>query len=999
MKGVYHDFMPEKIKEVLSSFFDKHPVIWGIVFVFFIIVFILIRIKPFKRMSKSASHKELKKNIENKEKKRKLFINYLERRYKQKLIQKTDERFSPPMEIKYTKEGINENYTLFLDVDAKSEAEIYEKLAVLLNKHRHLLIIGQPGSGKTVRLHEMAMGLLKNASENADIPVPVIFNLASWTDDYKNLEEWFTDYMVKNYNVPLDENITEFVRNGGVIPLLDGFDEIGFYLDDENKRNSQRGIFLDVLHAYRNFRNNPMFVICTRNTEYVNTEGNMPVNAQIELQDLEEKKVLKYLDDIISAPNSGVYSNSNDDVARKLITHINKCPVLLKVLCIPFYSNALFQVLNRRLDEVKIDFPSDEAEIKDFIVNLYIKRKTGRENEEDFGIWGGYLCWLARWIKKRKKISFNLTDFNAGCLSNPKLITAISAFFISSCEFFLLFYLFSRVPVLISLIIVTVICVIYSYIEGLKYEEKQDEKIAEEETKKKSEDVETIKKRNPKDNWMIWNNAFGFALISGVYFSLALGIVKGLICAAIVAIIYRFPITLIKAHSKSTDYNLKLFKLEKHSRGDELKKWHWNEFLRINFWTHVIHGMFINSITYSLFFALFVGIFGADWKTGFAAGTLLGLTVGFWSSIQRAYKIKYYDDKADKPIRRLLRGLFMDTVERGLSYFMAKYFICIYFGGDIYISLTSALVAGALGVLLAVLNSLFLKHLIISIILGTKRQIPFPMNLFFDDCVKANILEYENSSWKFRHQILIQYFIDNFAKPESIKNIEKYCNIQLKELEQGSIWEYRNTYKLNQRGDVIGLNISNNGIEEIIGINALTKLQELNLSGNNISKIQFWSFYDSTRLKRLEILDLSNNKISRISNLKTLTGIRILNLSNNHIEDISPIPYLFKRINYLFVKDNCISDIPNIDEYLKIKYLCYLSIDAYSPRIMLCLIRIRRRTDFYFFSLRLNVAEWLKNPFLKDEFVQRIEDYLVYFNKVNAQMVKNYYKKPPKTNN
>jgi hypothetical protein len=255
------------------------------------------------------------------------------------------------------------------------------------------------------------------------------------------------------------------------------------------------------------------------------------------------------------------------------------------------------------------------------------------------------------------------------------------------------------------------------------------------------------------------------------------------------------------------------------------------------------------------------------------------------------------------------------------------------------------------------------------------------MNLFFNNCVKAHILEYENSSWRFSHQIFIQYFIDNFAKPESIKNIEKYYNIQLKELEQGSIWEYKNTYELNQCGDVTGLNVSNNGIEEIRGINALKKLQELDLSGNNISKIQSWSFYDAARLKHLEILDLSNNKISKIGNLKTLTGIRMLNLSNNLIEDISRIPFLFKHINYLFLQNNYISDIQNIDEYLKMKYLYGLSIDANSPRMLLCLKKIKERAASFPFLLKPIVVSWLKEPFSFRESVKRDTD---YFNRVTT---------------
>ena len=93
--GIFVNSMPTEIKSRLYLFFGNYPEIWigGIVFVFLILLINIILVK----FGKPTSKKDLEnRNSEKKEENRNLFISSLEKRYRQKLIQKTDERFSPP---------------------------------------------------------------------------------------------------------------------------------------------------------------------------------------------------------------------------------------------------------------------------------------------------------------------------------------------------------------------------------------------------------------------------------------------------------------------------------------------------------------------------------------------------------------------------------------------------------------------------------------------------------------------------------------------------------------------------------------------------------------------------------------------------------------------------------------------------------------------------------------------------------------------------------------
>jgi predicted NACHT family NTPase len=45
-----------------------------------------------------------------------------------------------------------------------------------------LLIVGEPGAGKTILLLELARGLLERARADETSPLPVVFHLSSWAD-------------------------------------------------------------------------------------------------------------------------------------------------------------------------------------------------------------------------------------------------------------------------------------------------------------------------------------------------------------------------------------------------------------------------------------------------------------------------------------------------------------------------------------------------------------------------------------------------------------------------------------------------------------------------------------------------------------------------------------------------------------------------------------------------------------------------------------------------
>ncbi|MEV0184562.1 NACHT domain-containing protein [Streptomyces sp. NPDC050625] len=103
---------------------------------------------------------------------------------------------------------------------------------------RRLVILGEPGAGKSVLLIRLLQDLIARRTDGA--PVPVLFSLASW-DPRQSLKDWMADKLRRTHrgltapshaalaHAAADEPgdlALHLLNTGRVLPLLDGFDEL-----------------------------------------------------------------------------------------------------------------------------------------------------------------------------------------------------------------------------------------------------------------------------------------------------------------------------------------------------------------------------------------------------------------------------------------------------------------------------------------------------------------------------------------------------------------------------------------------------------------------------------------------------------------------------------------------------------------------------------------------------------------------------------------------------
>ncbi len=151
-----------------------------------------------------------------------------------------------------------------------------------------LLILGQPGSGKTTTLLELARDLIAQANSTQPF-IPVLLELTNWTDNRQSMEEWLVAELKDRHHVP-PKQTQEWLEKHLLLPMLDGLDELGI----ERQRTCIQRINQFVENS--NYRH---LVVCCRSDEYEQGQVNLKaLNGAVCLQPLSDGQIQEYLQQV-----------------------------------------------------------------------------------------------------------------------------------------------------------------------------------------------------------------------------------------------------------------------------------------------------------------------------------------------------------------------------------------------------------------------------------------------------------------------------------------------------------------------------------------------------------------------------------------------------------------------------------------------------------------------------------------------------------------------------
>ncbi|SKA84772.1 Formylglycine-generating enzyme, required for sulfatase activity, contains SUMF1/FGE domain [Thiothrix eikelboomii] len=107
--------------------------------------------------------------------------------------------------------------------DCPSPSEQQDDLLAAFAKYQRLVLLGEPGTGKTFSLWRIATEQARKTLANPTEPLPVIIPLNRWTDAEQSLASFVLEQMGS-----LASHFTQLCQAGRVLPLLDALNELPF---------------------------------------------------------------------------------------------------------------------------------------------------------------------------------------------------------------------------------------------------------------------------------------------------------------------------------------------------------------------------------------------------------------------------------------------------------------------------------------------------------------------------------------------------------------------------------------------------------------------------------------------------------------------------------------------------------------------------------------------------------------------------------------------------
>ncbi|MGR3274035.1 CHAT domain-containing protein [Acaryochloris marina NIES-2412] len=227
---------------------------------------------------------------------------------------------------------------------------------------RSLLLLGQPGAGKTIALLDLAETLLEQAEQDGQAPLPVVLNLSTWgTQRTKpSIQHWLQQSLSRYYQVP-QKVAEQWLQSAQITLLLDGLDEV----PEERRR-----LCIQALNQFRLDYRHIEMVVSSRQDPYETAAEYLTLQTALILQPLAEGQIEDYC---LALGDQGSPLQSvlaGDALLQQLATS----PLLLNIIAV--------SAADVHSDPPQIH-PSDPASLEDRrhrLLNTYIDRMLSRRS-------------------------------------------------------------------------------------------------------------------------------------------------------------------------------------------------------------------------------------------------------------------------------------------------------------------------------------------------------------------------------------------------------------------------------------------------------------------------------------------------------------------------------------------------------------------------------------------------------------------------------------------
>jgi len=273
--------------------------------------------------------------------------------------------------------------------------------------NRSLLILGEPGSGKTITLLQLARELIEKAEtdETYSHPIPVIFNLSSWTNRQQPMFDWMVTELSSKYQIPR-ANSRKWLEDNRLLPLLDGLDEV----DPDN-----RSACVEAINKFEEEYGLSGIAVCSRLEEYTSLPVRLRMNGAIRLLPLTLEQVYEALDSA-GEKLDGIKRVLDIDENLQILA---QSPLFLGIMLLTYQT----QVIEKEnlLDNVQYPVATRRQEIFDNYIEYMLKRKGGGGKPYDDQKTKMWLKWLAQQMLQKRQTIFLMEQMQPNWLPSKFL--------------------------------------------------------------------------------------------------------------------------------------------------------------------------------------------------------------------------------------------------------------------------------------------------------------------------------------------------------------------------------------------------------------------------------------------------------------------------------------------------------------------------------------------------------------------------------------------------
>jgi len=263
---------------------------------------------------------------------------------------------------------------------------------------RNLLILGEPGAGKTTTLLELAKDLIERSQLDLTQPIPVVFNLSSWTEERKTIADWLVKELHAKYQVS-PEISKNWLEQQQLLLLLDGLDEVS---------EKRRQACVEALNKFIQKYGQTEIVLCSRIKDYDALSNRLSLQAAIYLQPLTSEQIEQY---IVSAGIEVAAFNSAMS-ADETLTELAKSPLMLSIITLAYQGLSITELTKK-----------SKTEIYQHLFDAYIERMFNRKgasipySKEQARRW---LIQLAKQMESESQTVFLIERIQPIWLKNTK---------------------------------------------------------------------------------------------------------------------------------------------------------------------------------------------------------------------------------------------------------------------------------------------------------------------------------------------------------------------------------------------------------------------------------------------------------------------------------------------------------------------------------------------------------------------------------------------------